>query len=179
MLFMDGLQQWVKMEIWRRHAQNLATAISIVESLGSTRRGQGQESHETIKEKEGPQKRRKPKEGSKDGNSKGWNKPKRSPVKCFLCDGPHRVFECSKRNTLLAMVTEKELGRQTQGAYMDALQLAAVAAKATEVPHGRKGRLFAPLCINGQTSQTPVDTGASNNFLKLEVGFHMRRRRDG
>lgn len=71
LLFMDGLQQWVKMEIWRRHAQNLATAISIVESLGSTRRGQGQESHETIKEQGGTSKEAKTEGGIKGREFQG------------------------------------------------------------------------------------------------------------
>ncbi|KAF2308338.1 hypothetical protein GH714_040416 [Hevea brasiliensis] len=118
--FMNGLQNWVKMEIERRGAQELAMAISIVESLiefrksdkskNDTKTHKGKSGGEPPKHKKGGSKKWKSKETTSKGDRpRKFDRPRdRPPLKCFLCDGPHRVRECPKRNTLSALVGNRE-----------------------------------------------------------------------
>ncbi|XP_043809670.1 uncharacterized protein LOC122722623 [Manihot esculenta] len=177
--FMDGLQHWARLEIERRGAQDLATAISIAESLTEYQKGdkgkgveqvKAKNSSDTHESKEGSAKPWRPKEGL----SKGWRRPegeREKPLqKCFLCDGPHMVRECPKRKVLSSLVEEKEASKQQgENMCMGALQLAAIDVKPKEVASERKGRLFAPMEVKGQSIQALVDTGASHNFMKLDV----------
>lgn len=123
---MDGLQNWVRMEVQQRGAQDLAE--SLVEfkrpdkgkaKTHKTREG-GDNSQGKIRvfkygnEKEGGFKFKKPKHKIGD----------RPLIKCFLCKGPHRARECPKCNKLLALMEEKEPGgRQGEETSMGSLQL--------------------------------------------------------
>ncbi|KAF2303628.1 hypothetical protein GH714_020352 [Hevea brasiliensis] len=112
--FTNGLQNWARLEIELRGARDLATVVSIAESLIELQRRERNSS---------PQKERN--EGSsshgKDGSYKpyklkeGHNKVQkedqgiqRPPLSCFLCDGPHRAREYPKKSKLSALIEEKE-----------------------------------------------------------------------
>ncbi|KAF2321859.1 hypothetical protein GH714_003191 [Hevea brasiliensis] len=116
--FKDGLQSWVKLEIERRGAPNLAAAITIAESLVEYKRndkGKNKDGkHKNGGEKGGG------KEGSKDGSKEGnggkkpwtgkknhWGKKfgksgnhdnttERGPLRCYNCQGPHLARDCPK-----------------------------------------------------------------------------------
>ncbi|KAF2282386.1 hypothetical protein GH714_043959 [Hevea brasiliensis] len=62
-----------------------------------------------------------------------------------------------------------EAAPREEGSSMGSLQLAAIVkGKQIETGVGMKGRLFAQLRIGQNEIQALVDTGASDNFLKLE-----------
>lgn len=106
---MDGLQQWARLEIQRRGAQELTTAISIAESLIEFRKVE------------------KPKPKDKGSKGKSWGDPhcskvttekakgskehqtrERPPISCFFCEGPHKARECPKKSKLSAFIEERE-----------------------------------------------------------------------
>lgn len=109
--FMDCLQSWVRMEIERCGVKDLAIAISIVESLVDFQRRVDWEKSRQPKEKNGANgshsvydERSKVHKGKVDfmGEKKGKEKGDIPSIKCFLCEGPHRVRDCLKRNKLFA-----------------------------------------------------------------------------
>ena len=92
--FYDSLQNWAKLEIERRGAQDLASAIAITESLTEF------EKTENVKSKGNkgnggggnkPNKEEISKPAKKEWSSKGKKDDKggNRPLKCFLCEGPH------------------------------------------------------------------------------------------
>ncbi|VFQ96739.1 unnamed protein product [Cuscuta campestris] len=106
---MDGLQQWARLEIQTRGAQDLTTAIFIAESLIE------------FKEPEKP----KPKDKGGKGKSGGdhhrgketTEKTKRTieckagdrlPLKCFFYERPHWARECQKKAKQSPLVEERE-----------------------------------------------------------------------
>ncbi|KAF2286314.1 hypothetical protein GH714_013752 [Hevea brasiliensis] len=161
------------MEIERRGARDLATAISIAESLVEFQRSE--------RSRLSPQKDR-----SEGGNNprQGWKlqilqveggTPQESRedrgmecpfLKCFLCDGPHKARECPKRSKLSALVEErKETPFQPKEATMGSLQLSALKVQEKETVNVEKGRPFVQIKVGGQELQALLDTGASHNFL--------------
>ncbi|KAF2281633.1 hypothetical protein GH714_043937 [Hevea brasiliensis] len=117
--FLDGLQHWAKMEVERRGADNLASAIAIAESLTEYKRNDkdkeknkgrgkpykeksgGDSSHNSrpTNNKEGGSKKFK-EHKKQEGPSKGQHFRRhgdRPPLKCFLCEGPHRAWDCPKK----------------------------------------------------------------------------------
>ncbi|XP_057985426.1 uncharacterized protein LOC110653506 [Hevea brasiliensis] len=119
------------------------------------------------------------KKDTREGKSKGWNKPakpgERGPLKCFLCEGPHKMANCLKSGGLTALTESKsDATPREEGSSMGSLQLAAVVkGKQVESGVGTKGRLFAQLRIGQNEDQALVDTGASDKFLRLEEAQKM------
>ncbi|XP_057994453.1 uncharacterized protein LOC131174696 [Hevea brasiliensis] len=189
--FKDGLQTWVKLEIERSGAQDLAAVIAIAESLvefkkvdkaknkdskgknGGDKGGGKENNQEEPKEGNG-KKNWSGKRDSKDGKFKQFEKfhkpAERPPLKCFLCDGPHTARECPKNAAHTALVEEREEGNPRQeGSSMGSLQLAALTkGKQVENKVANKGKLFAQLKIGQNEVQALIDTGASDKFLRLK-----------
>ncbi|KAF2321336.1 hypothetical protein GH714_040405 [Hevea brasiliensis] len=164
------------MEIERRGARDLATAISIAESLVEFQRSE--------RSRTSPQKDRSEGDNSegKDGSSK-FHKPKegyprsqredrgmqRPPLLCFLCDGPHKARECPKKSKLSALVEEREERPfQPREATMGSLQLSALKVQEKGTVNVEKGRSFVQIQVGGQELRALLDTGASHNFLTME-----------
>ncbi|KAF2303183.1 hypothetical protein GH714_014403 [Hevea brasiliensis] len=171
--FTDGLQTWARMEIERRGARDLATAISIAESLVEFQRSE--------RSRTSPQKDRS--EGGDSRGKDGSSKPKevqprsqredrgmqRPPLSCFLCDGPHRARECPKKSKLSALVEEREKAPfQPREATMGSLQLSALKVQEKGTVNVEKGRPFVQIQVGGQELRALLDTGASHNFLTVE-----------
>ena len=114
--FKHGLQNWAKMEIQRHGVQDLATAISIAESLIEFRKfekskshkdkvGKGKSGEERPSNKgrfhkfNGPKERKNTKEGQSSG---------RPPLKCYFCDRLHKARDCLRKAKLSAIVEERE-----------------------------------------------------------------------
>ena len=100
------------MELERRGVQDLASAIAAAESLIELKRdsskGQSKKGHEDS-DSEGdrdhsPKKHRPPLQHKSNGKKE--EAPKKYTF--FLCNGPHRVFECPKRGKLAALVMGEE-----------------------------------------------------------------------
>ena len=109
--FLDGLCGWAKMELERRGVQDLASAIGAAESLIEFKRdsskGQGKKAGGNDKGGGDQDKTTKKDKPPKD---KWKGKKDEAPRKytCFLCNGPHRVFECPKRGKLASLVEERQ-----------------------------------------------------------------------
>ncbi|KAF7828548.1 Transposon Ty3-I Gag-Pol polyprotein [Senna tora] len=183
--FVDGLQNWVKMEIQRRGAQDLATAISVAESLIEFKKpdklktkdkgGKGKSGGEGNQSKTGLYKP----ESSK--GSKEFKSGEKPPLKCFLCEGPHRARDCPKKAKLSALVKESE-EREQEEAKVSSLQLlSAIKAKVEMPENGRNGRMFVEAKAGDRVTKSLVDCGASHNFLQVEearkLGIHYKDER--
>ncbi|KAH7681712.1 Saposin-like protein [Dioscorea alata] len=111
-VFMDGLQHWARLEIQRSGAQDLATAITIAESLIEFKKPEKTKSFKDkgFKGKNGGKSKKenfskfsKPKEGRNTPESK-----EHPPLKCYFCDGPHFTRNCPNKSKISALVEEKE-----------------------------------------------------------------------
>ncbi|KAF2291282.1 hypothetical protein GH714_022165 [Hevea brasiliensis] len=191
-LFKDGLQAWARLEVERRGAPNLVATITIAESLIEYKRSDKTKNKDG-KNKSGGEKGGS-KEGSRDGPKEGnggkkqwsgkknhWGKrfgksrnhdntTERGPLKCYNCQGPHLARDCPKNGALDARVVENENPPPRQeGSSMGSMQLGTIGTgKQTKVQLGNKGRLFAQIQVGQNEVQALVDTGATDNFLRLE-----------
>lgn len=77
---------------------------------GKAKTHKTREGGDNLQEKTGLSKNGKRKEGGFKFKKPEYKAGDRPPIKCFLCEGPHRVRECPKRNKLLTLVEEKESG---------------------------------------------------------------------
>jgi len=182
--FTDGLQHWAKTELRRRGAQDLATAIAMVESFtdytnqketskpkdkkGGANKGGGE--HNRNNHKEDNQSRNqnssKPKDKGKQGENSDRSVPRRG---CFLCGGPHWSRDCPKTKALNALTANLEEQRSSDGkedAQVGSLQLLNVIQSTPKIP--AKGLLFVDATINGKDTRALIDTGASHNFISVE-----------
>ncbi|VFQ91468.1 unnamed protein product [Cuscuta campestris] len=167
--FMDGLQQWARLELQRRGAQDLTTAISIAESLIEFKKpekpkpkdkgGKGKSGGDHHRDKETTKKTR---------GSKEYKAGERPPLKCFFCEGPHRARECPKKAKLSALIEEREEQEREEERVGSLQLLNAIKAKVEMSKSNKKGRLFVEAKIGRHTVKALVDTGASNNFLREE-----------
>ncbi|KAF2315658.1 hypothetical protein GH714_040180 [Hevea brasiliensis] len=109
--------------------------------------------------------------GKRFGNSgSNDNAAERGPLKCYNCQGPHLARDCPKAGGLDARVVENETPPPRQeGSSMGSMQLGAIeTGRQNEVQWGNKGRLFAQIQVGQNEVQALVDTGATDNFLRLE-----------
>lgn len=102
----------------------MATAMSIAESLVEFRKQPDQGKAKSHKGKRAAKASHKPSDNPKSGKKKEntfkFKKPEYSsnknvaqpPIKCFICEGPHRAKECPIKNKLSTMVEDKEGGNK-------------------------------------------------------------------
>ena len=123
------------MEHERRSVQHLVSTIAAVESLielkrdsskGRSKKVHGDSDSEGDRD-HSPKKHRPPLQHK--SNSKKEEAPKK--YTCFLCNGPHRVFECPKRGKLAALVTEEER-QEEEGRIASMSLLSAIQTKVGE-----------------------------------------------
>lgn len=113
---------------------------------------------------------------NRDNRDRGSGK---TPLKCFLCDGPHMARECPKRNKLSALTEERdEQGRQQEN-KMGSLQILNAIKAKVEVPKSeKKGRLYVLARVGEQDVRALVNTGATHNFLELNKAEQLGIRYD-
>ncbi|KAF2282499.1 hypothetical protein GH714_044022 [Hevea brasiliensis] len=144
--FTDGLQTWARMEIERRGARDLATAISIAESLVEFQRSE--------RSRTSPQ---------KDRCGEVTAKAR------IEAPSRRRARECPKKSKLSALVEEREERPfQPREATMGSLQLSALKVQEKGTMNVEKGRPFVQIEVGGQKLRALLDTGASHNFLTVE-----------
>ncbi|KAE8690049.1 hypothetical protein F3Y22_tig00110929pilonHSYRG00045 [Hibiscus syriacus] len=195
--FLEGLKPWARLELQRQKVQDLTVAIAAVECLNdyndhpgkrktpsvsgaNTQQVSGNKLARGEKTSSWGANRRVPgrdpaqnKVPTGPGSSNGGNRPS---LRCFLCNGPHRVAECPKRSAFNAMVattkdgervnapmgdTEPETARMGSIRFITALQ--------SQLSNLRKeperGLMYVYISVNGKTSKALVDTGATDAFI--------------
>jgi hypothetical protein len=109
----------------------------------------------------------------KPNNNKGKSivtekHPYRSNSGCFICNGPHRAKDCSKKEKLNAMSTagveQKNDDGDTQ-VRMNPLQVRLNALKSEATTE----LLFVPIEANSQRTSAMLDTGATHNFVAAHM----------
>jgi len=170
--FLDGLCGWAKMKLKRRGVQDLAFTIAAAESLIKFKResseGKGKKTHEGS-DSEGnrdnsPKRDRPPRD---KGNGKKDEAPKK--YSCFLCNGPHWVFECSKRGKLVALVMEEER-QEEEGKIASMSLLSAIQTKVEQTG----GRMYIETEVEGKKLEATVDTGADTVYMAKELADEIR-----
>ncbi|CAL1380625.1 unnamed protein product [Linum trigynum] len=172
--FLFGLQPWAKLELERRGVQDLATAVATAEALTEYKKSERPNVSKNSKRKGGGDHRPHSKEGKGSYQHGGSSKGARSgnfdkPMSCFLCNGPHKVRDCPKKSKLAALEKQegetKENAREDEGKIGSMRRLGAAKFGANEVS---KGRFFVITQFEGGESKALVDTGATDNFLRVE-----------
>jgi len=155
------------MELERRGVQDLASAIATAESLIELKRDSSKgrskkanEDSDSEGDRDRSPKRDRPLQPK--GNSKKEEVPKYT---CFLCNGPHRVFECPKCSKLAALVMEEE--RQEEEGRIASMSL--LNATRTQVGEQPSGRMYVETEVGGKKLQATVDTGADTVYMAKEL----------
>ena len=177
--FLDGLQNWAKMELRRRGVQDLASAIAAAESLTEYRKefSKGQGSKKPYHAKGGgdreksPRRDTSPRRDKPSYKDKGkWKKDGRDDssklkIECFLCSGAHRAYDCPSRGKLAAIIQEGER-REEERRIASVKLLNAIHAKVEERP---QGRMYVETLIKGKPLNAMLDTGADTVYMAKEL----------
>ncbi|KAG8652724.1 hypothetical protein MANES_06G126602v8 [Manihot esculenta] len=146
--FLDSLTEWAKLELQRRLVQDLASAMAATESLmrDSPRHHKDSTREESTKGNEGKE---------KVGDSP------RLPIKCFICDGPHRAFNCPKRNALAALIKEMEEEKE-QGGVASMGLLPTIESKKKDLP---KEQIYVEAELLGKKIKAMMGIGAKKVYM--------------
>ena len=110
---------------------------------------------------------------------KGKGKKTDAPRKysCFLCNGPHRVFEFLEKGKLATILQKEEEQEEKKIASLKLLN--AIYAKVEKQP---RGRMYVETLINGKPLQALLDTRAHTVYmarsLSMKLASPTSRRRD-
>ncbi|CAL9125210.1 unnamed protein product, partial [Musa textilis] len=196
--FLDGLKPWAQQELHRRNVTDLVGAIAAAERLTDfassedprkkkQSTGNHQPRHPPGKEPRGEQRKKSFHKGS---NSNGRAS---KPRTCFLCGGPHSVWDCPQKQALNALSaaiktpkpdkgkavalssSSSESGsddEKSQGPRMGAMRLLNALRgqvgenlKPKQQKAGSSELMYVNIRLNGQTTRAMVDTGATHNFI--------------
>jgi len=168
--FLDGLCGWAKMELKRRGVQDLVSAIAVAETLVEFKREFSKKPNKKPHSGKGGGDRDKSPRRDKPflPRDKGkWKKDEfLKKYSCFLCNGPHRVFECPKKGTLATFVQEEEQKQEVERKVASLKLLNAIQAEVEGKPHGR---MYVEAIINGKPLQAMLDTGVDTVYMAKEL----------
>jgi len=161
------------MELERYGVQDLASTIAAAESLIEFKResskGWDKKNHEDSDsegdEDNSPKRDRPPRDKS------SWKKDE-APKKYFyfLCNGPHRVFECPKCGKLAALIMEEE--RQEEEGNIASMSL--LSAIQTKVGEQTGRRMYVETKVEGKKLEATVDTRADTVYMAKELANKIR-----
>ncbi|KAH6775888.1 hypothetical protein C2S52_013449 [Perilla frutescens var. hirtella] len=132
-------------------------------------KGEGERSSHTQESSQGSSDRDRPQGGNKAAGSSRFKG-------CFLCNGPHMLKDCPKRQLINALCGDMECNALSRtGAWkgkalskntkttsaMEGGAVGEASAKSTK----EKGLMFVDVKINGKPVRAMVDTGATHNYL--------------
>ncbi|KAK5785550.1 hypothetical protein PVK06_040146 [Gossypium arboreum] len=163
--FEDGLKIWVKQELCRLDITELTEAMAKAESFYDFG-GRKFDNNDSSKPKSRPKdngggnndQREKNDEGPKSSQGKPWDR--KGPMKCFLCQGPHRMSVCPKKAAFHAMEAREEVEDDTKS--LNSI-LGGVEEKSSN------GLIFVDIIVAGRRLNALVDTGASDLFMSKEM----------
>ncbi|GFZ17388.1 hypothetical protein Acr_26g0006580 [Actinidia rufa] len=159
--FIDGLQSWAKLEVQRRGPQDLATAISIVDSLVDFQVGESSSSMPKFQMDNHDQ---------GGGNNEGVPKPS-SPRQSR--------FNKDRRAKLAALIRDDEEEPHQEEAKVGSLRLLnAIKAKVGKTKAPRKECMYVEAKVRSFNTRALIDTGASHNFIEVKeakrLGFQLK-----
>lgn len=104
-----------------------------------------------------PKRERPPRDKGSEKKDKSLKK-----ISCFLCNGPHRVFECPKKGKLAALVMEEE----TQEEEKEIASTTLLSAIQTKVGEQSSGRMYVEIEVRVKKIQ---DTGADTMYMTKKL----------
>lgn len=180
----------MKQEIKRCNATDLASAMSVAETMVEFKTASENKSDFHLKDKGvggGDRNKSHRPSGSKPPTApakvkaescSGEHKKKRFPIKCFLCDGSHFAHDCTSKGQIASLVKAKEVEEKNQKEKEETRLgllriLNSIKSKKTGKP---KGLMFAEVMIGDTTMSALVDTGASDLFISEEAAKKLNLR---
>ncbi|KAJ8617722.1 hypothetical protein MRB53_013908 [Persea americana] len=126
----ENRKGWGQEELRRQGVKDLPSAMAAAEALVDFKaaKAENNDARKPNNNKGGSQKGKKKKNGDggskekqpQNGNQQG--KPSKADSGCFICKGPHRAHDCSKKEKLNALVAEEER-KQEETSRVNPLQL--------------------------------------------------------
>jgi len=168
--FLDSLSGWAKTELERRGVQDPISAVTTVKSLNEYKndfsKGRGKKNHDNS-DSDRDRNKSPRQEKPTTFKDKGRDKKDKTPRKYsyFLCNGPHRVFECLKRGKLAMLVMEKER-REEETSTASISFLSAIQSKVGEQAGSR---MYVQTEVGGKKLQAVVDTRANKVYITKEL----------
>ncbi|XP_059625412.1 uncharacterized protein LOC132268599 [Cornus florida] len=182
--FMSGLQPWAQAELRRQGVRDLPTTMTAADCLvdfkmtGSTtqdkkkskegKKDKGQSFRFKDKKKDKNQKKDKGSgfvKAKADYNNKGSSSGTKPNYGCFICNGPHRVRDCPKREKLSAIVADSKGDSDSESGPTRVNHLQMLNALTEEQSMELKRLMFIQVTLNGKKVLAMVDTGATHNFI--------------
>lgn len=118
--FMSELQQWAHAELRRQCVKDLSSTIVVVEGLVdfklsfNSSKNTNNVNPEKKKERTSKEGKKKGCDGSKksqnDGNNQSKGGSSNTTKGCYICNGPHLMRDCPKKERLNDMVVEESNG---------------------------------------------------------------------
>ncbi|XP_059663489.1 uncharacterized protein LOC132309170 [Cornus florida] len=152
--FMSGLQPWAQAELRRQDKKK--------SNEGKKDKGQ------SFRFKDKNQKKDKGSgfvKAKANYNNKGSSSRTKPNYGCFICNGPHRVRDCPKREKLSAIVADSKGDSDSESGPTRVNPLQMLNALTEEQSMELKGVMFIQVTLNGKEVLAMVDTGATHNFI--------------
>ena len=177
--FKSGLQGWAQTKLRRQGVKDLPSTMAAADCLFDykvtssptpTQKGKGQKQESSRKSES---------KTSKSSGGKGWKRPDAQakvgeratssqatkPLRCYICDGPHRARDYPKKEMLNGIIAEDGENNGSEiPTRVNPLQLLNVIR--AEVTH--RGLMYVELLTGGQKIVALVDNGATHNFISTK-----------
>jgi len=168
--FLDGLSAWAKTELERPGVQDLASVVAAFESLTEYKRdsskGQGKKNLDDS-DSDGGRNKSPTRDKPTTFKAKGRDNKDEAAKKysCFLCNRPHRVFECPKREKLAALVMEEERHEEE----ISIASISPLSATQSKVGEEAGSRMYVDTVVSNKKLQATVDMGADKVYMAKEL----------
>ncbi|XP_040948667.1 uncharacterized protein [Gossypium hirsutum] len=164
-MFEDGLRMWAKQELRRLGITDLTVAMAEAENFYEVG-GRKFDNNDASKPKPRPKgsgggdKEKTERSGEAPRAYNGRPGDKKEPMRCYLCQGPHRLSVCPKRATFNAMEAREETNPDTKSL---GTILGGVEDKTSN------GLMFVDIIVTDRKLNALVDTGASDLFMSKKM----------
>ncbi|XP_016684229.2 uncharacterized protein [Gossypium hirsutum] len=163
--FEDGLKMWAKQELHRLGITDLTVAMVEAENFYEVG-GRKFDNSDASKPKPRPkgngggdkEQTERNGEALRDNDGRPWDK--KGPMRCYLCQGPHRFSACPKRAAFKAMEAREEGDHDTKS-------LSAILGSVEDKTSN--GLMFVDIIVADKRLNALVDIGVSDLFISKEM----------